>query len=82
MKTVMHTRNKRVVPNVGLTVVHAGKNDYRVIIDGVGEHSRHTQYNPAQTKACWLAILDQADLNHEIAKVQNANDALAQAGAA
>ena len=66
--------NKKVRPNVCAQVWHCGKNDYRVVLVGIGEYSTHHQMNPAFTKARWLADLEQADLNHEIAKVQNAND--------
>ena len=66
--------NKKVRPNVCAQVWHCGKNDYRVVMVGIGEYSTHHQMSPAFTKARWLASLEQADLNHEIAKVQNQND--------
>lgn len=65
--------NKRVSPNVCAQVWHCGKNDYRVVMVGIGEYSTHHQMNPAFTKARWLAGLEQSDLNREIAKVQNQN---------
>lgn len=67
--------NKKVTPNVCAQVWHCGYNDYRVVLVGIGEYSAHHQMSPAFRKARWLADLEQADLNHEIAKVQNANDA-------
>lgn len=66
--------NKKVIPNVRAQVWHVGKNDYRVVLVGIGEHSQHHQMSPAFWKAEWLSRLDQSDLNFEISKVQNAND--------
>lgn len=66
--------NKKVSPNVCAQVWHCGMNDYRIVLVGIGEYSKHHQMSPAFTKARWLASLEQADLNHEIAKVQSAND--------
>lgn len=65
--------NKKVVPNVRAEVWHSGMNDYRVVILGIGEYAKCHQLNPAFAKARWLAELNQEDLNHEIAKVQNEN---------
>jgi hypothetical protein len=66
--------NRLVTPSVVAEVWHVGKNDYRVVFLGIGEHSAHHQLNPAFSKAQWLGMLQQADLNHEIAKAQVAND--------
>lgn len=73
-KTVAGVINKKVIPNVLAEVLQVGKNDYRVVISGIGEHSKHHQMSPAISKARWLSDLNQEDLNHEIAKVQCAND--------
>lgn len=72
--------NKKV-KNLCAQVWHCGKNDYRVVIVGIGEYSTHHQMSPAFVKARWLAGLEQADLNHEIAKVQNQNNTKAGASA-
>lgn len=69
--------NRKVFPAVCAEVWHVGKNDYRVVLLGIGVHSQHHQLSPAFHKACWLAKLDQANLNHEIARAQSANDAKA-----
>lgn len=74
--------NRKVFPAVRAEVWHVGKNDYRVVLLGIGVHSQHHQLSPAFHKARWLAELQQADLNHEIAKAQNANDAKATGSAA
>lgn len=73
--------NRKVFPAVCAEVWHVGKNDYRVVLLGIGEHSQHHQFSPAFHKARWLCELPQADLNHEIAKAQNANDAKAKGAA-
>lgn len=67
--------NKKAVPHFGIQVDHVGKNDYRVVLVGIGEHSQHEQFGLAISKAQWLGLLDERDLIYEIAKVQRANSA-------
>lgn len=74
--------NRKVFPAICAEVWHVGPNDYRVVILGIGEHSKHHQFNPAIVKAQWLGSLTQENLNHEISRVQDANDAAARAGGA
>jgi len=43
-----------------------GPDDYRVCIEGVGEHSRVAKLDRAVKSAQWLASLDAADFGYEI----------------
>lgn len=74
----MTVLNKNVIPNVLMEVRHCGRNDYRVIIAGIGEHSQHHQFGPATGEARRLSRLDQENLNYYLANVQNRNDAQAE----
>lgn len=74
MKLVAHNTNTRVTPRVGISIHHAGRNDYRLSLDGIGEYGAYSQLGQAASKSQWLARLNQSDLNWEIAKVQTLND--------
>jgi hypothetical protein len=51
-----------------------GPDDYRVCIEGVGEHSRVARLDRAVKSAQWLASLDDADFGYEILMTLDATD--------
>jgi hypothetical protein len=51
-----------------------GPDDYRVYIEGVGEHSRVAKLDRAMKSAEWLASLDDADFGYEILMTLDATD--------
>lgn len=56
-----------------IRVWHEAKNDYRVHIEGVGEHSMFAQLEQAIEGAAWLASLDGPDFGYEILVTLDAN---------
>jgi len=78
MKLQAHSKNKAINPAVGISILHAGKNDYRVVIDGVGEYAQVRQLGIACAKMFHLARLDQDNIEWVINAIttSNANVAL------
>lgn len=63
--------NRSVSPQVAFGVYQVGKNRYQVDALGIGVHSEHPQLGLACQAAHRLIRLDQNDLNHELARIQN-----------
>lgn len=75
-----HTTNKSdpICP-VGISVYHHDKNRYSVEVDGVGVYREERQFGEACSRMYHLERLGKEDLNHAIAKIQQANDARSKA---
>ena len=73
MQIKAHNINKRVTPNVGISVFHAGKMDYRVVLDGIGQDSRYTSMGESASRMNWIAKQDQESINWVCANIQNRN---------
>jgi hypothetical protein len=78
MQLKAHSKNKAITPAVGISILHAGKNDYRVVIDGVGEYAQTRHLGVACTKMSHLAMLDRDNIEWVINAIttSNANVAL------
>jgi hypothetical protein len=61
--------NKKVSPPVPIQVWHAGMNDYRVYLPGIGEYAQCSQRSPAMHKAIRLSEFGQEAMAWEIAKI-------------
>lgn len=73
MSTCLITKNTQASPPAVIRVWHEGANDYRVHIEGVGEHSKANELEYAIESAAWLAGLSGPDFGYEILMTLDAN---------
>ena len=66
--TIKNEKAKAVI-----RVWHEANNDYRVHIEGIGEHSKFSRLEQAIENAAWLAGIDSADFGYEILMTLDAN---------
>ncbi len=66
MKLVAATANRNCHPKLVIRIYHVGKNDYRVVAEGIGEYARTTQLGYASQHASHLASLDAVNLAYTI----------------
>jgi len=70
VRTLALVMNHNVKPAVGISVRHEPADDYRLWIEGVGQHSRYASFRTALVRAKQLGALDRRDLEVEMAQAQ------------
>lgn len=69
MKRIASASYFKKHPGLIISIYHANKNDYRVIVEGRGEYARATQLGIANKHASYLGALNADDLAFEINKI-------------
>lgn len=69
MKRIASASYFKKHPGLIISIYHAAKNDYRVIVEGRGEYARATQLGIASQRASYLGALDSENLAYELNKI-------------